>query len=140
MLFEATHLVSVIETKKVPIKGDQEFLERLRIASEENYSAIAGKRGLKSSALRHDVERGGEPTRISKRCIGFGAGRSVILALLISAQSALDGKETRARSGSRSTAGDRRRKPAICMGIVRICPSICGPLPEVVADMSSAAM
>jgi phage repressor protein C with HTH and peptisase S24 domain len=63
MFFETTHLVSVMATKKVPIKGDQEFLERLRIASEGNYSAFARKRGLKSSALRHYVERGGEPTR-----------------------------------------------------------------------------
>ena len=35
---------------------------------------------------------------------------------------------------------ERRRKPAISMGIVRKCPSMCGPLSAVVADISSAAM
>ena len=49
--------------RKIPTKGDREFLERLLIASGGNYTKFARQCGLKPSALRHYIERGGEPTR-----------------------------------------------------------------------------
>jgi hypothetical protein len=64
----------------------------------------------------------------------------VILALLISCSKRNGCQKTRARSGQDRLLGTDDENLAICVGIVRICPSICGPLSAVLADISTAAM